>query len=261
MDFKTFRSSAAGAKRELLQRHKDVASRIGRLEQDIEAAQKELAVIDAQMKSVAAFEAEAAHVPAERAPKAKASKAPAKKARRRGSRRAKIIAIVAAAGSAGVGRSGIVERLGIKDSAGKQSISNALAALKKSGAVDHDEKTGRYSASNRAPGATADGAGTAGAAQPSFGGSRFVGEVAENAKGAAGSAPTKTRKSQRRINIVEIIRAAGSAGIGRGDIIEKLREMGDAVADESAQQSVSNALATLKKSGEASHDGKLYRLR
>ncbi len=68
------------------------------------------------------------------------------------------------------------------------------------------------------------------------------------------------RKSSRRVQIVEIIQAAGADGIGRSAIIAALEEGGDAINDKSAKQSVSNALAALKNSGEVSHANRIYRM-
>ena len=56
-----------------------------------------------------------------------------------------------------------------------------------------------------------------------------------------------------RLDLGAVIEAAGSDGIGRAGIIEQLNVKGD----KSAEQSVSNALANLKKSGAVAHgDGK-----
>ena len=69
---------------------------------------------------------------------------PKARRRRRTSRRAAIVSIIEAAGSDGIGRSGIIEQLNVKgDKSAEQSVSNALANLKKSGAVAHGD--GKYS--------------------------------------------------------------------------------------------------------------------
>lgn len=87
--------------------------------------------------------AEAAAEPAAE-PAAEAAAAPKARRRRRTSRRAAIVAVIEAAGSDGIGRSGIIEQLNVKgDKSAEQSVSNALANLKKSGAVAHGD--GKYS--------------------------------------------------------------------------------------------------------------------
>ena len=75
---------------------------------------------------------------------------------------------------------------------------------------------------------------------------------------AAPAAPAKRRRrrrSSRRNEIVRIIGASGSDGIGRAGIILALNVKGN----KSAEQSVSNTLSALKKSGEVRHaDGKYF---
>ena len=241
MDYGTFRAGAAGARKELNQRLKDARNRIGMLEKDIEAAHKELEVVQAQVKSLDAFEAAAAEVPASRAPRSSEPKAPAKKGRRRrrGSQRARIVAVIRDAGSAGVGRADIIRRLGIKDKAAQQAVSNALTALKKAEAVQHDREAGIYTVPGGAEAGVGDG-GSAPATAP---------------KPASGG---DSRKAPRRLKIEDIIRNAGRAGIDRGGIVDQLRMAGDAVEGKSAQQSVSNVLAALKKSGEVTHENRVY---
>ena len=80
------------------------------------------------------------------------------------------------------------------------------------------------------------------------------------ARGKARQGGRIGRKSSRRVQIVEIIQAAGADGIGRSAIIAALEERGDAIDDKSAKQSVSNALAALKNSGEVSHANRIYRM-
>lgn len=243
MDYGTFRAGAAGARKQLNQRLKDAKNRITTLEKDIEAAHKELAVVAAQVKSLDAFEAAAAEVPAPRASRSGEPQPPAKKGkrRRRGSQRARILAVIREAGSAGVGRGGIIQRLGIKDKSGQQAVSNALAALKKAAAVRHDKKAGLYTVAGDAGAGVGDGA----SAPPA-------------AAKRAGPSPGDSRKSPRRRKIEDIIRKAGAAGVDRGGIVAQLRMGGDSVQGKSAQQSVSNALAALKKSGEVSHVNRVY---
>lgn len=64
--------------------------------------------------------------------------------------------MIAAFGSAGVRRGGLIDALNVKgNKSAEQSVSNALAALKKSGAVAH--RDGKYIVATRDP-ATADAA-------------------------------------------------------------------------------------------------------
>ena len=67
------------------------------------------------------------------------------------------------------------------------------------------------------------------------------------------------RKSVRRVQIVNIIKEAGAAGIGRGEIIAALQAKGDRIDTNSAKQSVSNVLATIKKSGEVGYADNKYK--
>lgn len=76
---------------------------------------------------------------------------------------------------------------------------------------------------------------------------------------AAPAAPAKKarrrRRSSRRNDIVRLIGASGSEGIGRAGIILALNVKGN----KSAEQSVSNTLSALKKAGEVRHgDGKYF---
>ena len=65
----------------------------------------------------------------------------------------------------------------------------------------------------------------------------------------------RRRRSSRRNEIVRIIGASGTDGIGRADIIAALNVKGN----KSAEQSVSNTLSALKKGGEVRHgDGKYF---
>ena len=63
----------------------------------------------------------------------------------------------------------------------------------------------------------------------------------------------RRRKTSRRAEIVAIVKAS-KTGIGRAGIIDQLGIKGD----KSAEQSVSNALSAMKKSGELKHEDGLY---
>ncbi len=246
-----FRTQVAEEKKRLSQQRRDTEKRIGALESELSALATEMKGIDAELAAIDAYEsATAAPAPRKRrAPKADA-RAPAKRTRRRrrASRRAEIVAAIASFGAAGAGRADIIRTLDVKgDKSAEQSVSNALAALKKSGEVTHQD--GKYMAQ------AVEGATPAPA--------EAVAESEAPAEAAAAAAPEaapeaapkarRRRGTSRRAAIVSVIEAAGSDGIGRAGIIEQL----DVKGDKSAEQSVSNALANLKKSGAVAHgDGK-----
>lgn len=97
-------------------------------------------------KYIAAVSEESAPTEAAAEPAPEPAPAPKARRRRRTSRRAAIMSVIEAAGSDGIGRSGIIEQLNVKgDKSAEQSVSNALANLKKSGAVAHGD--GKYSKS------------------------------------------------------------------------------------------------------------------
>ena len=231
-----FRTQVAEEKKRLSQQRRDTEKRIGALESELGALAAEMKGIDAELAAIEAYES-ATTAPAPRKRRARkadasapATPAPAKRTRRRRrvSRRAEIVAAIASFGAAGAGRADIIRTLDVKgDKSAEQSVSNALAALKKSGEVAHQD--GKYIAQ------AAEGAAPA------------------PAQAAAAPKARRRRRTSRRAAIVSIIEAAGSDGIGRAGIIEQLNVKGD----KSAEQSVSNALANLKKSGAVAHgDGK-----
>ena len=235
-----FRTQVAEEKKRLSQQRRDTEKRIGALESELGALAAEMKGIDAELAAIEAYES-ATTAPAPRKRRARkadastrATPAPAKRTRRRRrvSRRAEIVAAIASFGAAGAGRADIIGTLDVKgDKSAEQSVSNALAALKKSGEVAHQD--GKYIAQ------AVEGAASAPA------------EAA--AEPAAAPKARRRRRTSRRAAIVSIIEAAGSDGIGRAGIIEQLNVKGD----KSAEQSVSNALANLKKSGAVAHgDGK-----
>lgn len=71
-----------------------------------------------------------------------------------------------------------------------------------------------------------------------------------------GSAPTRsgTRRTGVRDEVLGVIKKNPN-GIGRADIIDQMSAKGD----RSAEQSISNALAALKKAGTVSGDGGVYK--
>ena len=234
-----FRTQVAEEKKRLSQQRRDTEKRIGALESELGALAAEMKGIDAELAAIQAYES-ATTAPAPRKRRARkadasapASPAPAKRTRRRRrvSRRAEIVAAIASFGAAGAGRADVIRTLDVKgDKSAEQSVSNALAALKKSGEVAHQD--GKYIAQAAQDAAPAP---------------------AEAAEPAAAPKARRRRRTNRRAAIVSIIEAAGSDGIGRAGIIEQLNVKGD----KSAEQSVSNALANLKKSGAVAHgDGK-----
>ena len=241
MDFTTY---VAQEKKRLTQQRRDVQKRVSALEAELQTLGGDLKNIDNEMEAIQAYETAKASVPAparRRTRKADAgASAPAKKTRRRRqvSRRAEIVAAIASFGEAGAGRADIIQALNVKgDKSAEQSVSNALAALKKAGDVAHQD--GKYVAQ---------------AAESSVPGPDATVETAVAPEAEA--KPRKTRRRRgpsRRAAIVSMIETAGSEGIGRADIIAQLNVKGD----KSAEQSVSNALAALKKAGTVDHkDGK-----
>ena len=247
MDFK---AQVAEEKKRLTQERKDAEKRVGALESELSALRAEMTNIDGELAAIEAYEAKAAPPPPKRRQARKpAAAAPAKRTRRRrrrGSRRAEIMSAIAAFGAAGAGRAEIIGALDVKgDKSAEQSVSNALAALKKSGAVAHED--GKYiaQAEESAP-----------APEAREGAAEALQEEA-TAEASAPAAPRRRRRrrSSRREAILSIIAAAGADGVGRGDIIGQLNVKGD----KSAEQSVSNALAAMKKAGEVAHgDGKYH---
>ena len=243
MDFRTY---VAEEKKRLTQRRSDVQKRVSGLEAELQALGAESKNIDNEMEAIQAYESAKASVPAPARRRARkedaAAPAPAKKTRRRRkvSRRAEIVAAIASFGEAGAGRADIIEALNVKgDKPAEQSVSNALAALKKAGGVAHQD--GKYIAQ---------------AAESSVPGTEAAVETA--AAPEAKATPGKTRRRRgpsRRAAIVSMIEASGSEGIGRSDIIAQLNVKGD----KAAEQSVSNALAALKKAGTVDHQDGKYR--
>ena len=138
-----FRTHVAQEKKRLTQRRKEVEKRVSSLESELPALVAELKNIDNEMEAIQAYEAAKASVPAparRRAPKVDdaRARAPVKQTRRRrkASRPAEIVAAIASFGEAGAGRADIIQTLNIKgDKSAAQSVSNALAALKKAGEV------------------------------------------------------------------------------------------------------------------------------
>lgn len=149
-----FRTQVAEEKKRLSQQRRDTEKRIGALESELGALAAEMRGIDAELAAIEAYES-ATTAPAPRKRRARktdasasATPAPAKRTRRRRrvSRRAEIVAAIASFGAAGAGRADIIRRLDVKgDKSAEQSVSNALANLKKSGAVAHGD--GKYSKS------------------------------------------------------------------------------------------------------------------
>ena len=238
-----FRAQVAEEKKRLTQSKRDAEKRVNALETELNALRAEMAGIDGELTAIEAYEAKAAPPPPKRRQARKpAAAAPAKRRRRRrrGSRREEIVSVIASFGAAGAGRSDIIQTLNIKgDKSAEQSVSNALAALKKSGAVAHED--GKYIAQ----------AADAPAAPPEA--REGMAEAAAEASAPEAPRRRRRRRSGRREAILSFIAAAGADGVGRGDIIGHL----DIKGDKSAEQSVSNALAAMKKAGEVAHgDGR-----
>ena len=144
MDFRTHvtqeKKRLAQQRQAAEKRTTEVESQLRELGGELEAIHGELAAIEAYEKASTATAAPRRR----RASKADASTPPTRaRRRRRGSRRAEILSAITSFGSAGVGRGGIIDALNVKgDKSAEQSVSNALAALKKSGEVSHQD--GKY---------------------------------------------------------------------------------------------------------------------
>ena len=141
-----FRAQVAEQKKRLAQQQREVRKRMTEVEAQLGDLASELQGIDGEMAAIEAYENAIPGKPASRARRGSKSDAPRARSRRRrprGSRRAEILSAIAAFGSAGATRQDIIAALNAKgDRSAERSISNALAALKKSGAVAHED--GKY---------------------------------------------------------------------------------------------------------------------
>ena len=142
-----FRTHVTQEKKRLAQQRRVAAKRTAEIESQLGDLRSELETIDGEFAAIAAYERARSDAPAPRVrrrPKADApTRARTRRRRRRGARRAEILSVIASFGSDGVGRGGIIGTLNVKgDKSAEQSVSSALAALKKSGAVAHQD--GKY---------------------------------------------------------------------------------------------------------------------
>ena len=123
-----FQQQISKEKQRLQKARADVVKNIRSLEDQLKG-------IDAEVKAIQAYES---------ARGVKAGTSTGRRRRRKTSRRAEIVKIVQSS-KAGVGRAGIIDKLGIKgDKSAEQSVSNALSAMKKAGELKHED--GLYSA-------------------------------------------------------------------------------------------------------------------
>lgn len=115
------------------------------IESQLSDLANELQGIDGETAAIEAYENALVGQPTSRRRRAfKADAPPTRTTRRRprGSRRAEILSAIASFGSAGATRKDIIVALNVQgDRSAEQSISNALAALKKTGAVAHRDGT------------------------------------------------------------------------------------------------------------------------
>ena len=142
-----FRTQVTQEKKRLAQQRQAIEKRATEIDPQLSDLRAELDVIAGELAAIEAYENARGEAPAPRRRRARKADVPAPatttRRRRRGSRRAEILSAIAAFGATGVGRGGIIEALNVKgDKSGQQSVSNALAALKKSGAVTH--RDGKY---------------------------------------------------------------------------------------------------------------------
>ena len=142
-----FRTHVRQEKKRLTQQRRVAEKRTMHIESKLRDLRGELETIDGELSAIAVYESASSDAPPRRVrggPRADAP-TPARRTRRRrrGSRRAEILAVIASFGSDGVGRGGVISTLNVKgDKSAEQSVSGALAALKKSGAVAHQD--GKY---------------------------------------------------------------------------------------------------------------------
>lgn len=151
-----FRTHVTQEKQRLAQQRQAAAKRVAEIESQLSDLGAELQAIDGELAAIAAYENARGDTPAprrRRARKADAATPATTTRRRRGSRQAELLSVIASFGSAGVGRGGIIDALNVKgDKSAEQSVSNALAALKKSGAVAHQD--GKYTVAAGDPATT-----------------------------------------------------------------------------------------------------------
>lgn len=153
-----FRTHVTQEQKRLAQQRQAAEKRATEIESQLSHLGAGLKVIDGELAAIEAYENARGETPAPRRRRTRKGDAPppakTTRRRRRGSRRAEILSAIAASGSAGVGRGDIIDTLNVKgDKAAERSVSNALAALKKSGAVTHQD--GKYIVTADEP-ATAD---------------------------------------------------------------------------------------------------------
>ena len=130
----TFSDFIARDRERLHAEHEQIFSQQQELETKLAAINREFAAIDAYESSKSGK----ATAPARQA------RGPARGTTRRGSRREGLLAVLRES-VAGLSRSEILERMGLKgDKSGEMSISNALTALTKTGAVNRQD--GKYRA-------------------------------------------------------------------------------------------------------------------
>ena len=142
-----FRTHVTQEKKRLAQQRRAAEKRTAEIESQLSDLRGELDTIDGELWAIAAYESARSDAPAPRVrrrPKADApSPARTTRRRRRGSRQAEILSVIASFGTDGVARGGVIATLNVKgDRSAEQSVTNALAALKKSGAVAHQD--GKY---------------------------------------------------------------------------------------------------------------------
>ena len=142
-----FRTHVTQEKKRLAQQRQTTEKRTTEIESQLRDLRGEMEAIDGELAAIEAYEKASTVTAGPRRRRASRADAPApatrSRRRRRGSRQAEVLSVIAAFGSVGVGRGGIIDALNVKgDKSAEQSVSNALAALKKSGAVAHED--GQY---------------------------------------------------------------------------------------------------------------------
>lgn len=148
-----FRAQIAAEKKRLGQQQRELQKRMADIQSQLSDLADEMKAMDRGMAAIQAYENAIADVPASRGrrpPKSDAPPTRRRRRRRRGSRRVDVLSAIASSGSAGVTRKDIIVAFNVKgDRSAEQSISSALAALKKTGAVAHQD--GKYVAAPDGP--------------------------------------------------------------------------------------------------------------
>ena len=148
-----FRAHVSEEKKRLAQQQGQAQKRKSEIESQLSDLAGELQGIDGELAAIEAYEKAVGDIRpsrARRVSKVDAALAKSPRSGRKVSRRAEVLSVIASFGSAGVSRGDIILTLNVKgERSAEQSVSNALAALKKIAAVAH--RDGKYIATPEYP--------------------------------------------------------------------------------------------------------------